>query len=296
MSKLKQLPIDRDELAEEVAWGYGQGAGGLAALSAPASLAGFLAAGNTIAREDMPMVRKMIKDVDKVNPGVIIKQLLPLESDNVVLRLLDKFMNRYNASYSLPRSIVFPPSPEKYWGKMKALGKIREKLKVTERPRIVFGAGADTLMHELGHAEHLAGTGPRRHRISNIMAPSLGLAGAIAATKAGQEDFAPLIGAAGFIPMLYDEAQATTRALRNIYKAQGAKRALKGLARLGPSFLTYASLPVGAYFGIKKAIKEYKETEREKALKYKELFEKNSHINMGFVNKLRELLIKDQNE
>ena len=116
------------------------------------------------------------------------------------------------------------------------------------------------LAHELGHARHMSSpkrlikTSPMTHMRIRSGSPLVGLVGggfAAASENKDVRDWAPAIASAGHLPTLYQEGRATAHGLRDIKRVFGKKEMYKRVPRLLGAFGTYASLPIGTYFGAK---------------------------------------------
>lgn len=289
--KVKVLDSSPEDLKEAVIHGAATGSKGVLSLSLPALIASTLATTDTMSLADQGLVKKMIQKVDKVNPGIIIKELLPTEHPNKWAKFLDKVVRRMEGSYRPSSSEIWGGNPEKFWGAGDdMLGRVRKVLGVPNRGKIITPGDTATFLHELGHAEHMAGQNKYDINTTRGYVPAAAMAGAAMLAGAGHSDLAPVVAASGMIPTLYQEAQATGRAVKHVYENRGTKSALKTLAKLTPAFLTYASLPIGIYYGVKAALGKLKSRNEDRAQKYHDMFEKKSHVIDGFLNKLDQLL------
>jgi hypothetical protein len=286
--KIDILRPESEDINEAVLRGVASGGGEAATLGALGQIGNILLTKDKMSRDEREMVKSMIKKVERVNPDLLIKELLPIETDNPFLKLYDKIRRRSTGYYDARN---FKPTPERYWKhKDKVLGKIRDTVDAAYRPKIVAPSDAATLMHELGHAEHLAGSTPIQQHILRRVVPAAGAALGGYLASQGNEDIAPIVAAAGTAPLLWQELQASGRAVKHMYKERGLAEAAKGAAKLAPAFLTYAAIPMGIYYGVKNALRNLDERTAERAVKYKELFEKKSHLLDGFMDGLTKRL------
>lgn len=148
-----------------------------------------------------------------------------------------------------------------------------------KRP-LVHAKGADTAMHEYGHAhsfnKYRKAFGSKglkgkmiMHSLSQKSALGLGgLVGAYAATSDNDKarKAAPYAVAASTLPMLAEEAQATLSPAKHLLKTRGAKVAGGFLKKMAPAYGTYVAAS-GVAVGTAMLAKHFKNNAMKKANK-----------------------------
>jgi hypothetical protein len=159
------------------------------------------------------------------------------ELSNKLLRDYPNKLTREEVPTNAHSSVAVTPEGERLIG-------------LAKKPRAEFVA------HELGHhkildALKIRNTAPYA-TTTRVILPLAGLAGAgISSLKEENEKMAPWIAAGGFAPMVLDETAASLVGAKDMIKHLGFIEGFKKGLRMLPMWSTYASMPVGAFAGVK---------------------------------------------
>lgn len=199
---------------------------------------------------------------------------LPKSKQKMVNKLLDKFDKQKIVEPEV--NLTF--APEKGDSDLlKFLKKVLPQDHYNPATHEVHTGGDPYVMsHEIGHALDFGGdlkaklpekelqkimkSNSRRTMLTRGIVPSAAMLGSYLLSSHAPEgyedaaDYAPAVAAAGFAPMLRQEAAATYHALANAHRTGGFPSLMAGAARLVPALATYAAAPIGTYLALKEMI------------------------------------------